>query len=94
MPAQPVDDVEAADAVMAVDDECRVICFGLKFRKRGGDGAHGDQFAAFDASQRVFVRLADVDEVKFLAGVEAMADLVGSGFSQEHFSFYRAKAEH
>jgi len=67
--AEPVDDVEAAHAVVAVADDRFVGVELLKIRR---DCAHGDEDGAFDTALGVFPGLADVYEHEFLAVVEAL----------------------
>ena len=71
MLTEPVDDVQAAHAVVAVTDNWVV---GVEFLETGRDGAHGDEDGTFDAALGVFPGFADVDEEEFFAVVEALLE--------------------
>ena len=62
--------VEAADAVVAVDDQRSFVGARFQILKFTGDRAHGNQRAALDFCLRELVRLTDVDQMKFFAGVD------------------------
>jgi hypothetical protein len=66
--AEPVGYVQAAHSVVAIEDD---VLVGIELLEIRGNGAHGNQFGAFDAALRVFPRFADVDEQHFVAAIEA-----------------------
>src|SRR6185369_5295952 len=75
--AEPVNYVEAADTVMAVDDQGSFIGAGIQILKLAGNRAHRDQGRALDFRLRKFVRLTNVDQMKFFTGVQAALDFPG-----------------
>ena len=66
--AQPMNDVQAADAVMAKHDERCFIGQCVQPRELGRHGSHGNQLGVGDARELEFVGLADVDQREFFAG--------------------------
>jgi|ERR1700733_907426 len=67
--AEPVNRMQASDAVMAKHDERRFVGLGVQAREFGGYGSHGDQFRAADARELEFCRLTDIDERELFARV-------------------------
>jgi hypothetical protein len=90
--AEPVDDVEATDAVVAVDDEWGGVGLFVEFLEPGRDRAHGDEVGAFDAADLPFHVFADVDEANVLTGFAAVFDFADGEFVGEfligHGSFH------
>src|SRR5690348_16733308 len=85
---QPLDHVQAANAVMAEDDQRALIGFGFERLQLAGDAAHGDQIAAFDPGQREFLRLAYVDQMQLLSGIDSALNLLGRDFHGERHKLY------
>jgi len=83
--AQPVNNIQAADTVMAKHDERRFVGLGIETRKFGGDGLHGNQIGAADAGELKFARLPDVDEDKFLPRLQAALDFVRRDFERKRW---------
>lgn len=77
--AEPVDDMEAADTVMAIDDEQCVLGEGLEMLEASRDGVHRNEFGALNAGGGELEGFADVDECG-LAGVEKGAGGGGLDF--------------
>lgn len=59
---EPYDGVEAADAVVAIDNELFAVGEGFDAVDVGGDRIHGDQLAGFDAGGGVFVIFAAIEK--------------------------------
>ena len=70
--AKPGGDVEAANSVVAEDDDGFLAIFELS--QTGRNGSHGNEHGAIDAGQGVFVGFADVDEEDGLALGKNIAD--------------------
>jgi hypothetical protein len=77
--AEPVDDIEAADAVMAEDDEELVVSQGIEMLEAGGDGVHRDELGVSDAGDGVLIGLTDIEEDGF-AGGEFLLSCEGGDF--------------
>jgi len=73
--------------MVAINDQGRFARLRAQIAKRGRNGAHRNQFAALDASLRMLVRLADVNQVKLLSGIEASLDFLGSDFERDQNFF-------
>jgi hypothetical protein len=86
--AEPLNHVEAADAVMAKNDQSTLIGAGVQILKLAGDSAH--------FRQRELVRLADVDQMKLFAGVEPPFDFLGIDFERRghHFMIWLLAGAH
>lgn len=78
--AQPVDDIQAADPVMADHDERRFLGLCVEAGKLSGHGSHGDQLGAGDAGNLKFRGFANVDECEVLTGLQTALDFPGSDF--------------
>lgn len=78
-----MDDVKATDAMMAQDDEGRLLRQSVEAREFGRNGAHGDQFGAGDAGQLEFTVLANIDKRESLAGLNAALDIAGGDFERQ-----------
>ncbi len=85
LPAQPVYDIQAAYAVMAEHDERGFGRLDLQVTESGWDGAHGDQIAAGDPGERVFMRFSNINEMKLLTGVDAPLDVLRGDFEGQNF---------
>lgn len=94
MELQVLSGVEAADSVMAVDDEWELVVWqlvlpGLKFVKRNVDAADVRNFALVIAS--------DVEEVELLIGLHPFGDDVVSDFhlaARECLGFFKLIEHH
>src|SRR5579862_3581802 len=77
---QPVDHVKAANAMMAVNDECAVIGPRFQLLDLAGYGAHRDKLRTFDLRQRKLVRLTHVDQMQLLTGIDTTLNLLRRNF--------------
>ena len=71
---EPVDDIEAAHAVVAITDD-RLV--GVEFLQIRRNRAHGDEDSAFDTALGIFPGFAHVNEEEFFAVVEALFQFCG-----------------
>ena len=78
--AQPADDVQTPDAVMAVDDQCDVVRGGLQVLELSWNGAHRNQFGAQNAGDLEFGGLTNVDQEQLFAGCDAELNILGCDF--------------
>jgi len=82
--AEPIGYIQTAHSVVAIEND---ILVGIELLEIRGNGAHGNEFGAFDAALRVFPRLADIDQQEFFATVETGFDFLWSDFEIVHFYF-------
>ena len=82
---QPFHDLEAADAMVAENDQRRVHLF--EDLQLLWNGSHGDQPSAVDVADRVFFSLPDVDERQGLTGVKPLLDIGGRNFEGQTHVF-------
>ena len=84
--AQPIHDIQTANAMMAVDDQGSFVGARFEGLDFGGHRAHRDQRASLNACLRVLMRLAHVNEVELLTGVEAELHFLGRDFYRKRQS--------
>jgi hypothetical protein len=78
--AQPVDDVQAPDAVMTKHDEQRIISLRVETGQLGGDRSHRNQLGFADASELELVWLAHIDQRELRTGLQALLDFLWRNF--------------
>jgi hypothetical protein len=81
--AEPVNHVQTADAVVAVDDQRSFIRDGFEPLELSGNGPHGDQLGVRDAGKLEFGGLTNVDKEELFTGGEAALDVLRCGFERE-----------
>lgn len=80
---QPVRHIQAADAVVAEDNQCVFVGLGFQLLQAGWDFPHGDQCGPFDARDGKFFRFANVNQDQRFPRVNSALDVFRAGFYWE-----------
>jgi hypothetical protein len=81
---QPVRHVQAADSVVAEDNQCSFVGLGFQVLQAGWDVPHGNQSGAFDARDGKFLRFANVNQQQRFPRVDSALNVFGAGFYREN----------
>jgi hypothetical protein len=80
---QPVRHIQAADSVVAEDNQCRFAGLGFQLLQAGWNFPHGDQGGAVDARDGKFLRFANVNQYQRFPRVDSALDVLRAGFDWE-----------
>jgi hypothetical protein len=85
---KPINNVGAANSVVAKYDHGCVVCKLIQAIEMSGDRVHRNQFRAIDPGDLVFIGPADVNEYQTLPSIKSLFHFRGGYFEREGFKHH------